>query len=216
MGGSSSKDCSSTKGHDHSSNLKKSQISSQDRVKLQLKVQRDNLRAAINKYEHIKTLEKDKAVILYKEGNKRKALFCLKCVKVQESRINSLNTMFNNIAQLIDTMELKETEVQVFEALKTGNEELVKLNNILKIEDIEKLLSETEESIELAKQIDEILEQPIDNRMISDAELLEELLENTQEEDVSALNRLESIKISAKNPKNIQESRPTEKVLEAV
>lgn len=204
MGGSDSKEKKNVSEKElerHES--KKSSISSSDRVKLQLKMQRDNLRAAMNKYERVGKLEREKAKELLLAGNRRKALYCLKCEKIQQDRISKLSVMYDNVEKLIGTIETKEVEMQVFDSLKSGKEELVKLNNMLKIEDIEKLMADTEESIEEAKQIDDILTQPIDNRIVDDDELLRELDDQMvqEDEDISNLNKFK-----------VPDSKPASKV----
>lgn len=194
MGSTSSKEEHRGVTESRVSNLpqKKATISSSDKIKLQLKVQRDSLRASIKKYELVGSLEHQKAKELLKAGNKRKALYCLKCEKIQESRIEKLTVMYDNIDRIIDTLQIKEVEVQVFESLKTGQKELEKLNNMLKIEEIEKLMSETAESIDEAQQINDVLAQPIDNRVVDEDELLQMLADDvgTLDSDVVKMQKV--------------------------
>lgn len=179
--------------------VKESSISSSDRVKLQLKIQRDGLRAAMNKYERVGRLEHEKAKEMLKLGDKRKALYCLKREKIQGERITQLVAMYENIDLLLGTIENKEVELQVFGSLKTGKEELARLNNMLKVEDIEKLMAETEESIEQAQEINAILSQPLETTVFDEEELLSELLEETGDTEMEKLKKytVPSSKINA-------------------
>lgn len=193
---------------------KKASISSADKVKLQLKMQRDNLRAAIKKYELVGNFERQKAKDLLKAGDKRRALYCLKCGKIQESRIAKLAVMYDNIENVIETLQMKEVEIEVFQSLKTGQVELEKLNSMLRIEEIEKLMSETAESIEEARQIDEILAQPIDDKYVDEDELLQMLRgDETIEEQIV---KVQSIKVPKVDASKVPSSAQDERVMLSV
>ncbi|KPA77912.1 hypothetical protein ABB37_06692 [Leptomonas pyrrhocoris] len=152
----------------------KSQITSSDKVRLQMKLQRDNLQAAVRKYERVASLEHEKAKELLLAGNKRKALYCLKREKAQEAQIATVTDMLNSVQHLIDTVEFAQVEGEVVAAMRDGKSELDNLNKMLNIDDIEKLMDETSESIEEANQINALLSQPLAG-VPDDNELLREL-----------------------------------------
>lgn len=214
MGSTSSKEAHRGVTETKVSNLpqKKASISSSDKIKLQLKVQRDSLRASIKKYELVGSLEHQKAKELLKAGNKRKALYCLKCEKIQESRIEKLTVMYDNIDKIIDTLQMKEMEVEVFESLKTGQKELEKLNNMLNIEEIEKLMAETTESVDEAQQINDVLAQPIDNRFVDEDELLQ-MLSDDIETPESDIVKLQNVSIPETVPNKYLPSVSDERVM---
>eukprot|EP00796_Vickermania_ingenoplastis_P006970 gene6970-4934_t len=213
MGGSESKGKQNVeKDTKKETQLKKSSISTSDKVKLQLKMQRDSLRATMNKYERVGSLEREKAKELLKAGDKRKALYCLKREKLQADRIAQLTSMYDNIERLLETIENKEVEIQVFETLKAGKAELGKLNKMLNIDDIEKLMAETEESIDQANQINEILSEPIGNHVFDEDELLRELV--GEDDDKQSAQKLQDIRVP-KSKIKILENSDGERVLEA-
>ncbi|CCW64677.1 unnamed protein product [Phytomonas sp. EM1] len=173
MGGSSSK------GHAKDTHRKKksgkhpTEITSSDRVKLELKIQRDNLVAAMRKFEIVGNIEHNNAKEFLKKGNRRKALYCLKRERAQFDQIDSVSKMLDNIQNLIDTIDFTQIECEVVAALRDGKSELEQLNKILNIDDVEKLMSETRESIEEARHIDYVINQPLSS--IEDDDLIKEL-----------------------------------------
>lgn len=173
MGTSSSKSEKASASHAKAKPAK-SQITSSDKVRLQMKMQRDNLQAAIRKYERVAGLEHEKAKELLRAGNKRKALYCLKREKAQEAQIATVTDMLNNVQHLIDTVEFAQIEGEVVAAMRDGKSELDNLNKMLNIDDVEKLMDETSESIEEANQINALLSQPLAG-VPDDDELLREL-----------------------------------------
>ncbi|CAC9475501.1 Snf7 [Leishmania donovani] len=152
----------------------KSQITPSDKARLQLKLQRDNVQAAIRKYERVADLEHEKAKEFMRVGNRRKALYCLKREKAQQSQISIVTDMLDNIQHLIDTVEFSQIQREVVAAMKDGKCELDNLNKMLDIDDIERLMNEASESIEEANQINAVLSQPLAG-LPDDDELLREL-----------------------------------------
>ncbi|EPY30608.1 charged multivesicular body protein 6 [Angomonas deanei] len=160
--------------------VERSTITASDKAKLQLKLQRDNLTAAIKRFERVEEKEHEKAKEFMRAGNKRKALYCLKREKAQRSQIDSVTSILDNVENLIATVEFAQIEAEVVNAMKDGKSELEKLNKMLNIDDVEKLMDETAESVEEARRIDAILSMPIDG-VENDDELLNELREQMGE-----------------------------------
>ncbi|KAK7198996.1 Snf7 [Novymonas esmeraldas] len=173
MGTSSSKS-KPTKQSQPAERPQKSEITPSDKARLQLKLQRDNLQAAVRKYERVATLEHEKAREFMRAGNKRKALYCLKREKAQESQITTVTDMLDNVQCLINTVEFAQIQGEVVAAMRDGKSELDNLNKLLNIDDIERLMDETSESIEEANQINAVLSQPLAG-VPDDDELLREL-----------------------------------------
>lgn len=185
-------------------------------MKLQLKVQRDNLVASIRKHERVGDAEHEKAKEFMKAGNKRKALYCLKRERMQQDQINTVRDILDNVQRLIDSVEFAQIESEVVSALSDGKTELDRLNKMLNIEDIEKLMEETAESVEMAKQIDFVLSQPLSNDVDND-ELLEELkaqLEPEKENGRLGAVNVPTHSLPAKNSP-VNEPESPEKVLQA-
>ena len=54
----------------------------------------------------------------------------------------------DSIQQLIDSLEFAQVELQVVEKLKLGNESLKKLNSLMSVEEVERIMEETREAVE--------------------------------------------------------------------
>lgn len=80
-------------------------INPADKVMLQLKMTRDELKASINRYERVATIEHTQAKKFYVNGDKRRALYCLKRERAQQSQIDTVQGMLDNIQSLIDTVD---------------------------------------------------------------------------------------------------------------
>lgn len=58
---------------------------------------------------------------------------------------------------MVHDLEFAQVELKVVDGLKVGNAALKKLNDLLSIDEIEKVMDETREGIEKQREIDEIL-----------------------------------------------------------
>ena len=53
-----------------------------------------------------------------------------------------------NLQQMVENIEFAQIEMKVVEGLKTGNQCLEEMHKIMSIEDVEKIMAETEDAIE--------------------------------------------------------------------
>ncbi|MED6291691.1 Charged multivesicular body protein 6, partial [Characodon lateralis] len=83
----------------------------------------------------------------------------------------------------VQDIEFMQIEMKVIEGLKAGNECLKSMHEIMSIEDVEKILDETQESIEYQRQIDEMLAGALTQE--DEDAVLAELEAITQGEDVA-------------------------------
>jgi len=104
-------------------------------------------------------LEKDKetAKQLLAKGNKQKALLLLRKKKYQESLLEKTDKQLENIERMTHDLEFAQIEVEVVAGLKSGNEALNKLHQLMSIEDVEKIMDETAASVEYQREIDAVL-----------------------------------------------------------
>ncbi|RZF40526.1 hypothetical protein LSTR_LSTR000405 [Laodelphax striatellus] len=136
---------------------KVSRVTNHDRAVLQMKVQRDKLKQYQQKIE--KNLENERLLAkkLLTEGKRDRAKLLLKKKRYQEQLLSRTDGQLENLETLVHDLEFAQIETQVVEGLKTGNEALKKVNDMINIEEVEKILDETREGIEKQKEIDDLL-----------------------------------------------------------
>nr|XP_021191955.2 charged multivesicular body protein 6-A [Helicoverpa armigera] len=134
-----------------------SRVTEQDKAVLQLKQQRDKLKQYQKKIEL--NLERDRQLAkkLLDEGKRDRAKLLLRKKKYQEKLLENTDNQLEKLEQLTHDLEFAQVEVQVLDGLRVGNEALKKVNEILNIDEIEKILDETREGIEKQKEIDELI-----------------------------------------------------------
>lgn len=134
-----------------------SRVTNHDRAVLQMKVQRDKLKQYQQKIE--KNLENERLLAkkLLTEGKRDRAKLLLKKKRYQEQLLSRTDGQLENLETLVHDLEFAQIETQVVEGLKTGNEALKKVNDMINIEEVEKILDETREGIEKQKEIDDLL-----------------------------------------------------------
>lgn len=136
---------------------KVSRVTEQDKAVLQLKQQRDKLKVYQKKMEIAIEKDRNLARKLLQEGMKDRAKLLLRKKKFQEQIIEKTDGQLENLERLVHDIEFAQIEIQVLEGLKTGNQALKKVNEILNIDEVEKILEETREGVEKQKEIDEML-----------------------------------------------------------
>jgi len=135
----------------------KSRVTEQDKAVLQLKTQRDKLKQYQKKIQINLDKEKELAKKLIKEGRKDRALLLLKKKRAQESMLAKTDTQLDNIEQLCGSLEFAQIESKVVEGLKAGNESLKQLQKMMSLEDVEKIMEETQEAVEYQNEIDALI-----------------------------------------------------------
>lgn len=136
---------------------KVSRVTEQDKAILQLKQQRDKLRQYQKKINAQLEKERDVARQLLKDGKKDKALLLLKKKRYQDKLLDKTESQISNLEQLVQDLEFAQIEKKVLDGLKVGNECLKKMHEVMSIEEVERILDETQDSIEYQRQIDDML-----------------------------------------------------------
>ncbi len=72
----------------------------------------------------------------------------LKKKKYQEKLLEQSEQHLTKVESLISDLEFAQVEVEVLAGLKKGNDALKKLNALMQIDDVEKILSDAEEAQE--------------------------------------------------------------------
>lgn len=134
-----------------------SRVTDQDKAILQLKQQRDKLK----QYQKRITLQLDKerflAKQLLKDGRKEKALLLLKKKRYQDQLLEKTDTQISNLERLVQDIEFAQIEMKVIEGLKIGNACLKSMHEVMSLQDVERIMEETQEAIDYQNQIDELL-----------------------------------------------------------
>lgn len=136
---------------------RRTRITEQDRAVLQLKQQRDKLK----QYQKRITLQLEKernlAKQLLKDGKKEKVLLLLKKKRYQDQLLDKTENQISNLERMCQDIEFAQIEMKVIEGLKVGNDCLKSLHEAMSIEDVERIMDETQEGIEYQREIDEML-----------------------------------------------------------
>lgn len=160
-----------------------SRVTEQDKAILQLKQQRDQLK----QYQKRITLQLEKeqplAKQLLRDGRKEKALLLLKKKRYQDQLLDKTENQISNLERMVQDLEFMQIEMKVVEGLKVGNDCLRNMHEIMSVEDVERILDETQESVEYQRKIDEMLAGALTQE--DEVAVLAELEAITQGEDVA-------------------------------
>lgn len=160
-----------------------SRVTDQDKAVLQLKQQRDKLKQYQKKISLQLEKERLLAKQLLKDGKKEKALLLLKKKRYQDQLLDKTENQISNLERMVQDIEFMQIEMKVIEGLKVGNDCLKSMHEIMSIEDVERILDETQESVEYQRQIDEMLAGSLTQE--DEDAILAELEAITQGEDVA-------------------------------
>ncbi|KAH0517940.1 Charged multivesicular body protein 6 [Microtus ochrogaster] len=183
---------------------KQSRVTEQDRAILQLKQQRDKLRQYQKRITQ--QLERERALArqLLRDGRKERAKLLLKKKRYREQLLDRTENQISSLEAMVQSIEFTQIEMKVMEGLQVGNECLNKMHQVMSIEEVERILDETQEAIEYQRQIDELL---AGNFTQEDEDaILEELNAITQrlEADASDFKRWDS-STDEQKPRRIEE-----------
>lgn len=160
-----------------------SRVTEQDKAVLQLKQQRDKLKQYQKRISLQLEKERHLAKELLKNGKKEKALLLLKKKRYQDQLLEKTDNQISNLERMVQDIEFMQIEMKVIEGLKVGNDCLKRMHEIMSIEDVERILDETQEAIEYQKQIDDMLAGCLTQE--DEEDILAELEVITQGEDVA-------------------------------
>ncbi|EDO47972.1 predicted protein [Nematostella vectensis] len=135
----------------------KPKITEQDKAVLALKQQRDKLKKYQKKINVNLEKERQLAKELLQQGKRNKAKLLLKKKRYQEQLLQRTDNQLDNLEKLVQEIEFAQVQIKVVEGLKTGNECLNQLHEMMSIEDVERIMDETKEAVEYQKEIDDLL-----------------------------------------------------------
>lgn len=163
-------------------------VTEQDKAVLVLKQQRDKIKQYQKKVTE--SLEKDRqcAKQLLKDGKTERAKLLLRKKRFMEQAIIKADGQLLNLEKMVQDLEFAEIQKQVANGLSLGNEALKKMHEVLSLEDIEKIMDETQDGIEKQREIDELLSgaltQEDEDAVLSELdEIMAEALPNVPKEE---------------------------------
>lgn len=133
-------------------------ISSVDRAMLDLKNARDRLQRYRNK------LEQDDVKLLHQAkkakdaGRKEKALGILRLRKYKKQEAANCEAQLLNVHQMVSTIDSKQNEQQMLEAMRAGKDTLKKMHEETTVDDVLDLMDSIKEEIEVEQEITAILQ----------------------------------------------------------
>ncbi|EWM21846.1 snf7 family protein [Nannochloropsis gaditana] len=143
--------------HGGKSPKKPVQITDHDRAVLDLKVAKDRLKRYQMKMHSEKMRLTEKAKELVTAGRKDRALLVLKMRRLREDEQAKAAGQLLNVEQLITQIEWEREQLQVFDALKSGNQALEAIHKIVSLEEVDKLMADTADSIAYEQEISRLL-----------------------------------------------------------
>lgn len=152
-----------------------SRVTEQDKAVLKLKQTRDKLKQYQKKIMVNQEKERTLAKQCLDQGRKDKALRLLKKKKFQDTLLDRTDTQLDNLDQLVNDIEFAQVEIQVVNGLKGGNEALDELHKIMSLDDVEKIMGDSEDAIAYQKEIDDMLAGGVGVEEPDEDALLEEL-----------------------------------------
>jgi len=143
--------------HGHKPAAPKVQVTDHDRAVLDLKIAKDKLKRYQIKMrsESLRLTEQIKELVT--AGRKDRALLVLKMRRLREDEQVKAESQLMNVEQLITQIEWETQQMQVFDALKSGNQALEAIHKIMSLEEVEKLMADTADSIEYEQEVSRLL-----------------------------------------------------------
>ena len=156
---------------------KTTQITPIDRAVLDLKVSRDKLQRYRTRLGADTQTLTQKAKDAKANKQTKMALGLLQLRRAKMNQADQVNDQLVTIHTMILTIQNKEEEAQVLEALRAGKGALTKLHQENSIESVLKLMDDIEEQNEVERQINDVLVGMGETLMEGDEEELENELE---------------------------------------
>ncbi|XP_050394497.1 charged multivesicular body protein 6 [Patella vulgata] len=136
---------------------KASRVTEQDNAVLQLKIQRDKLKQYQKKITIQLEKERELARALLKEGKKDKAKLLLRKKKFQEGMLVKTDGQLDNIEQMVSNIEFAQIEAEVVKGLENGNNSLKRMHEMFSLDDVERIMDDTKDSIEYQQEINALI-----------------------------------------------------------
>ena len=130
-----------------------SRVTDSDWAILELKNARDQLNRYKKKIEGDLEKERTVAKTLLQEGRNDRAKAVLRKKRYKESLIEKTERQLENLDTMVNEIEMTNVQIKVVDGIKAGKEALAKLQNVLKLDDVEQLMDDTDDAVKLQQQI---------------------------------------------------------------
>mmetsp|Transcript_9503 Transcript_9503/g.11825 ORF Transcript_9503/g.11825 Transcript_9503/m.11825 type:complete len:231 (-) Transcript_9503:119-811(-) len=144
-------------------------MSTKDQAVLKLKVTRDRLEKAKKKSETERDLYIQKAKALMKEGKKDQAKLALRTKRYKEKHLENLDNQLFKLVQMVNNVEWAESQLEVIDGLKSGTEALKQLNELMPVEEVERIMDENAEALAEQEEISNLLSEGLNEQDEADA-----------------------------------------------
>ncbi|KAF3936440.1 hypothetical protein ABW19_dt0205075 [Dactylella cylindrospora] len=173
-------------------------ITAQDRAILDMKVQRDKLKAYQKRIQIVLDREHEIAKECLRNGQKDKALLALRKRKYQEQLLKKTDGHLETLEQLTSTIEFSLIQQSIVHGLQEGNKVLKEIQKEMSLERVELIVGETQDAIAYQKQVSEMLGTSMSNEdedavedeyeaLLKEAKAEERRKQGLPEEEVPAL-----------------------------
>mmetsp|Transcript_2810 Transcript_2810/g.5096 ORF Transcript_2810/g.5096 Transcript_2810/m.5096 type:complete len:228 (+) Transcript_2810:45-728(+) len=135
----------------------KKTISDKEKAVYKLKISRDRLSKFQKKTDIHAAKLQNQAKGFLQHGQKDRALMALKIRKLKLKEVASVDLKLMDIVRMIDEIEWESQNVEVLQALEAGTAALDQLHKEMPIEEVERILEESSESIETQSQISDMI-----------------------------------------------------------
>ena len=148
-------------------------ISAADRAMLDLKNARDRLSKYKSKLQKDESKLTERAKLCKQQGQTKTALNLLKLRKLKMQEVDNVEGQLLTVMQLVQTIDSKQNENQVLEAMKKGKDTLQQMHEEVTVDDVIDLMDQVTEQAEIEKEISSIIDQTATTLSVEDEAGLE-------------------------------------------
>lgn len=152
-------------------------VSDVDRAMLDLKNSRDRLQRFRKKLEQDETKLLQKAKEAKAAGRTKTAMGLLRLKKYKAQEVTNVENQLLTVLQMVGTIDSKQNEKQLLDALRTGKDSLAKMQKETTVDDVLELMDQIQEQNEVEKEVTEILS-GVPSLSLEDEALVEAELES--------------------------------------
>ena len=150
-------------------------LSAHDKAVMDMKVTRDKLHKYRKRNEQEAALFVAKAKALLGEGKRDRAKLALRMKKLRDKEADRIEAQLTSLQELLMGVERAEMTLRVVEGLKSGNEALKRLNALMPVEEVQRVLDEAQDERDKLDEVSSVLAQGLDAS--AEEEALAELAE---------------------------------------